>query len=98
RFSRDWSSDVCSSDLFPALPGTPRYDPALGIDGMVERMRQDLRHLFAAGVDAVMFCNEDDRPYSFHADFEAVAMMTRVITELRQIGRAACRERGTEHG
>src|SRR5262245_36440462 len=68
---------------FPALPGTPRYNATLGIDGMVERMRQDLRHLLDNGVDAVMFCNEDDRPYTFHADFEAIAVMTRVITELR---------------
>jgi uncharacterized protein len=67
----------------PALPGTPRYDAKLGIDGMVERVRADLRHLLDGGVDAVMFCNEDDRPYSFRADFEAVATMTRVITELR---------------
>ncbi|HMN28460.1 MAG TPA: BtpA/SgcQ family protein [Caldilineaceae bacterium] len=72
---------------FPALPGTPRYNPALGIDGMVERMRLDLRHLLDHGVDAVMFCNEDDRPYSFHADFEAVAVMTRVVTELRPTDR-----------
>jgi membrane complex biogenesis BtpA family protein len=68
---------------FPALPGTPRYDPSLGIDGMVERMRRDIRHLLAGGVDSIMFCNEDDRPYTFHADFEAIAVMTRVITELR---------------
>lgn len=72
---------------FPALPGTPRYDHTLGIDGMIERMRVDLNHLLNGGVDAVMFCNEDDRPYTFHADFEAVAVMTRVITELRPTDR-----------
>lgn len=71
----------------PALPGTPRYDASLGIDGMVERVRTDLRHLLAGGVDAVMFCNEDDRPYTFQADFEAIATMTRVITELRPTDR-----------
>jgi len=38
-------------------------------------------------VDAVMFCNEDDRPYTFHADFEAVAVMTRAITELHPTDR-----------
>ncbi|MCP5156179.1 MAG: BtpA/SgcQ family protein [Ectothiorhodospiraceae bacterium] len=67
----------------PALPGTPRYDPALGVDGMVERVRADLRHLLAGGVDAVMFCNEDDRPYSLRAGLESVSVMTRVVTELR---------------
>ena len=68
---------------FPALPGTPRYDPTLGIDGMIDRMGQDIRHLLDGGVDAIMFCNEDDRPYTLQADFEAIAVMTRVITELR---------------
>jgi membrane complex biogenesis BtpA family protein len=67
---------------FPALPGTPRYNPQLGIDGMIEKMRVDLENLLSGGVDSVMFCNEDDRPYSLQADFEAVAVMTRVITEL----------------
>ena len=68
---------------FPALPGTPRYDPSLGVQGIVERMHQDICYLLDGGVDAIMFCNEDDRPYTFHADFEGVAVMTRVITELR---------------
>jgi membrane complex biogenesis BtpA family protein len=67
----------------PPLPGTPRYDAAAGVDGLVERVRADLRHLLASGVDAVMFCNEDDRPYVFHADPGSVAVMARVITELR---------------
>jgi membrane complex biogenesis BtpA family protein len=66
----------------PALPGTPRYDKNLGIDGILEQMGADVRHLLDGGVDAIMFCNEDDRPYSFHADMEAVAVMTRIVTEL----------------
>jgi len=72
---------------FPALPGTPRYDPKLGVDGIIEHMRKDIRLLLDGGVDAIMFCNEDDRPYTFHADFEAVAVMTRVITELKPTDR-----------
>jgi membrane complex biogenesis BtpA family protein len=68
---------------FPALPGTPRYNTDRGVEGILETMRQDLLHLLNGGVDAILFCNEDDRPYSFQADFEAVAVMTRVITELR---------------
>jgi membrane complex biogenesis BtpA family protein len=71
----------------PALPGTPRYDPSLGVEGIVEQTGESLRHLLEGGVDAVMFCNEDDRPYSLHADFEAVAVMTRVVTELRPTDR-----------
>jgi membrane complex biogenesis BtpA family protein len=71
----------------PALPGTPRYDPSLGVEGIIENTAQSLRHLLDGGVDAVMFCNEDDRPYTFQADFEAIAVMTRVITELRPADR-----------
>jgi membrane complex biogenesis BtpA family protein len=67
----------------PALPGTPRYDPKLGLDGMVEKMRTDIKHLREGGVDAIMFCNEDDRPYTFHAGPEMVAAETRVVTELK---------------
>ena len=90
----DWFKDlfgvtkpVIAMAHFPALPGTPRYDPALGVAGMLERMRQDIQYLLEGSVDAIMFCNEDDRPYSFQADFEAVAVMTRVITELRPTDR-----------
>jgi membrane complex biogenesis BtpA family protein len=71
----------------PALPGTPRHDAAAGVAGIVERVRADLRHLLAGGVDAVMFCNEDDRPYVFRADPASVAVMARVITELRPTDR-----------
>jgi len=68
---------------FPALPGTPRYDASRGIDGILEKMRQDVMHLLNGGVDGILFCNEDDRPYTLKADLEAVSVMTRVITELR---------------
>jgi membrane complex biogenesis BtpA family protein len=67
----------------PALPGTPRYDPALGLAGMVDKVRTDMRRLLEGGVDAIMFCNEDDRPYTFHASLDQVAAMTRIVTELR---------------
>ena len=81
------SKPVIAMAHFPALPGTPRYDPSLGVQGIVERMKQDIRYLLDGGVDAIMFCNEDDRPYTLRADFEGVAVMTRVITELRPTDR-----------
>jgi membrane complex biogenesis BtpA family protein len=81
------SKPVIAMAHFPALPGTPRYDRSLGIDGIVDWLRKDVQHLLDGGVDTVMFCNEDDRPYTFHADFEAVAVMTRTITELRPTDR-----------
>lgn len=68
---------------FPALPGTPRYDSTLGIEGILEKLNRDIVNLLNGGVDGLLFCNEDDRPYSLKADFEAISVMTRVITELR---------------
>lgn len=67
----------------PALPGTPRYDRQKGVDYLVERLRSDVDYLVQGGVDAVMFCNEDDRPYVFKAGIEQIAAMSRVVTELR---------------
>lgn len=67
----------------PALPGTPRYNQEDGMEGLIERTRPDVQLLVEGGVDAVMFCNEDDRPYVFEAGMEQVAAMTRVVTELR---------------
>ena len=66
----------------PPMPGTPMYDAGRGVDGLVEAVRADLEKLLTGGVDAVMFCNEGDRPYALRAGFEGVAAMTRVVTEL----------------
>jgi membrane complex biogenesis BtpA family protein len=66
----------------PALPGTPRYEPTKGIQYLVERVRPDVEYLTREGVDAIMFCNEDDRPYVLKAGIEQISAMTRVITEL----------------
>lgn len=71
----------------PALPGTPRYDPSLGVEGILERVRADVRHLLEGGIDGILFCNEDDRPYTLQADFAAVATMARVVAELRPTDR-----------
>src|SRR3974377_1294140 len=81
------SKPVIALAHLPALPGTPRYEASVGVDGIVERVRTDVRHLLAGGVDAVMFCNEDDRPYVFRADPASVAVMARVIAELRPADR-----------
>jgi membrane complex biogenesis BtpA family protein len=66
----------------PPLPGTPLYDEAGGVAGILEAVRADLEILLAAGVDAVMFCNEGDRPYALSAGPDGVAVLTRVVAEL----------------
>ncbi|MEX0280551.1 MAG: BtpA/SgcQ family protein [Arenibacterium sp.] len=66
-----------------ALPGTPLFDAEAGLEGIVEAARTDLRALQAAGVDAVMFGNENDRPYEFNVDRASLATMAFVIGQLR---------------
>lgn len=66
-----------------ALPGTPLHDPDLGLDGLVAAAAADLRALQSAGVDAVMFGNENDRPYEFTVDTASTATMAYVIGQLR---------------
>jgi hypothetical protein len=66
-----------------ALPGSPLHDAQGGIEAIVERARRDLRALQAAGFDAVMFGNENDRPYEFEVDTASTATMGYVIGRLR---------------
>ncbi len=66
----------------PPLPGTPLYDERKGLQGLIEAVAADLEILLRADFDAVMFCNEGDRPYSFSAGYEGVAVMTRIVSEL----------------
>jgi uncharacterized protein len=65
------------------LPGTPLYDSSGGVEALVAGVAQDVRALLEGGVDAILFCNEGDRPYSLRAPVQAVATMSRVIAELR---------------
>lgn len=67
----------------PALPGTPLYDAERGVDGLIETVRRDVSVLRDAGFDAILFCNENDRPYELHAGPESAAVMTRVVTECK---------------
>jgi len=71
----------------PPLPGTPLYDAALGVQGLVDSVRRDTDVLLEAGFDAILFCNEGDRPYQLQAGLEASAVMSRVVTECRPADR-----------
>ena len=76
------SKPIIAMVHLPPLPGTPLYDESQGVSGLVETVATDLDVLLEHSVDAVMFCNEGDRPYSLKADFEGVSVMSRVVTEL----------------
>ena len=67
----------------PALPGTPLYDTAGGMAKVRDWVRRDLAALQEGGIHAVMFCNENDRPYRLDADPASVAGLADVVASLR---------------
>lgn len=66
-----------------ALPGTPLYDEKGGMDRLIEGVQADIEALQAGGIDAVMFGNENDRPYSLRAPQASVAAMSATIGAVR---------------
>ena len=56
-----------------ALPGSPLYDADGGVNKLIEGVLKDIEALQTGGVDAVMFGNENDRPYVLKAPPEGVA-------------------------
>ena len=68
-----------------ALPGTPLYDSDGGIDKLIDDVAEDVEKLQNGGVDAIMFGNENDRPYTFSAPPEGVAAMTAIIVATKPL-------------
>lgn len=69
---------------FGALPGSPLYDADGGLRKLLDDARKDLHALQSAGFDAVMFGNENDRPYAFEVDAASTATMGYLIGELKR--------------
>src|SRR5918999_4828098 len=67
----------------PALPGTPLYDSLAGMQHVRDWVARDLEALQGGGIDAVMFCNENDRPYRLHGHGASVAALSDVVGSLR---------------
>ena len=65
------------------MPGSPLYDAERGLDGLIDGVSKDLDALQKAGFDAVMFGNENDRPYEFAVDTASTATMAYVIGRVR---------------
>ena len=68
----------------PPLPGTPHHDARKGIAGVVDAVLRDVEALQNGGVDAIMFGNEGDRPYTTKATPETLAAMAVVVTQVRE--------------
>ncbi|MGB9794236.1 BtpA/SgcQ family protein [Caldisericum exile] len=69
----------------PPLPGTPLYDDSLGIDYIYSRIEADVINLQEGGIDSIMFCNENDRPYKLDANYATVATMGYVIGKVSHL-------------
>ena len=67
----------------PALPGTPLYDARGGMGKLIDSAHADIEALQSGGIDAVMFGNENDRPYALKAPPASIAAMSAVIAALR---------------
>jgi membrane complex biogenesis BtpA family protein len=66
-----------------ALPGAPLYDADGGMDALIEGVARDVEKLQQGGVHAIMFGNENDRPYRFAATPETLAAMTAVVMAIK---------------
>src|SRR5690606_39334766 len=96
RFSRDWSSDVCSSDLI-------RHWEREGLFPAAGRSAAGYRRYGAEAIDRARFirtCQRAGLRLGDIADLLAVRDTGVCPCEPaeRQIGRASCRERGADQG
>ena len=48
--------------------GSPLYNKESGITGLIKEAKKDLEALQTAKFDAIMFGNENDRPYQLNVD------------------------------
>ncbi|MFV0245075.1 MAG: BtpA/SgcQ family protein [Qingshengfaniella sp.] len=64
------------------MPGTPLYNADAGIEGIYQAAIRDLKALQDADVDAVMFGNENDRPYELKVDIATTSAMAHTIGRL----------------
>lgn len=68
-----------------ALPGSPLYDEDGGVTKLVDDVVADIEKLQSGSVDAIMFGNENDRPYLLKATPESIAAMTAVVTAAKPV-------------
>ena len=69
---------------FPALPGSPLYDEKKGLDYIFNSIQADVKNLQNAGVDAIMFGNENDRPYELKVNSATLSTMAYMIGKVAE--------------
>ncbi len=64
---------------FKALPGSPLFNDKEGIENMLILINKDIEALQDGGIDAIMFGNENDRPYLTNVDAITTASFSYLI-------------------
>jgi len=82
-FLGDRKKAVIAMAHLGALPGAPLYDEVGGMKKLIDDVLKDVAALQDGGVDAIMFGNENDRPYTFDASKAGVAAMTAVVSAVK---------------
>lgn len=66
-----------------ALPGSPLYDAEGGMNKLIDDAISEIHKLQAGGVDAIMFGNENDRPYLLKGTPQSIAAMSTVVASCK---------------
>ncbi|NTI19782.1 BtpA/SgcQ family protein [Agrobacterium rhizogenes] len=74
---------VISMAHIGALPGSPLYNADGGVQKLIDDVMTDVEKLQDGGVDAIMFGNENDRPYVFKGSPESIAAMTAIVQAIK---------------
>lgn len=70
---------------FKALPGSPLYEDKLGLEAILDSIKSDIISLQEGGIDAIMFGNENDRPYQKKVDPVTIATMSYMIGKVKSM-------------
>jgi len=63
----------------PAFPGTYSNNGITDVESIILSAIQDASTLAASHIDAMLFCNEYDKPYTKKAEPHIVAFMTKIV-------------------
>ena len=85
NFLGDREKVVIAMAHIGAMPGSPMYDADGGMNKLINDVCSDIEKLQEGGVDAIMFGNENDRPYLLEATPESIAAMTAIISESKSL-------------
>jgi membrane complex biogenesis BtpA family protein len=68
-----------------ALPGAPLYDADGGMNKLIDHACGEIEKLQAGGVDAILFGNENDRPYLLKGSLSSIAAMSAVVAACKPV-------------